>query len=209
MAIARRAARGWHKVRERDCMQVFQDGWWSEGTGAVGWQWQGSQGRRPHHCRLCVEVQPAACTLWPRVLLGGPAALTTPACRRNNGYFIYSSVEGVSFQPRDVPTEPLLISLVCFSFLLFLFLSACFQGSRAQVRPMVVRPCIRMVCTGRWRGHSRPGGGPDGHEGGRQAASPDPARAGLCERSGTCAAAAPYLCYKTAAAEPRQRTTAL
>ena len=26
--------------------------------------------------------------------------------RRNNGYFIVSSVEGVSFQPRDVPTGP-------------------------------------------------------------------------------------------------------
>ena len=26
--------------------------------------------------------------------------------RRNNGYFIVSSVEAVSFQPRDVPTGP-------------------------------------------------------------------------------------------------------
>ncbi|KAK9786076.1 hypothetical protein WJX73_000605 [Symbiochloris irregularis] len=26
--------------------------------------------------------------------------------RRNNGYFIYATVEGASFQPRDVPTEP-------------------------------------------------------------------------------------------------------
>ncbi|KAG2484935.1 hypothetical protein HYH03_016321 [Edaphochlamys debaryana] len=27
--------------------------------------------------------------------------------RRNNGYFIYSTVEGVSFQPRDVPVGPI------------------------------------------------------------------------------------------------------
>ena len=32
--------------------------------------------------------------------------LPTALARRNNGYFIVSSVEGVSFQPRDVPTGP-------------------------------------------------------------------------------------------------------
>ena len=32
--------------------------------------------------------------------------------RRSNGYFIYSTVEGVSFQPRSVPTEPLSFCLV-------------------------------------------------------------------------------------------------
>lgn len=32
--------------------------------------------------------------------------------RRANGYFIYATVEGVSFQPRDVPIGPLEITLV-------------------------------------------------------------------------------------------------
>ena len=36
------------------------------------------------------------------------------ARRRPNGYFIYATVEGVSFQPRDVPTEPLQVRLVSF-----------------------------------------------------------------------------------------------
>lgn len=29
-----------------------------------------------------------------------------PCVFRNNGYFIYSTIEGVSFQPRDVPIGP-------------------------------------------------------------------------------------------------------
>ena len=32
--------------------------------------------------------------------------------RRSNGYFIYSTVEGVSFQPRDVPIGPIDLRLV-------------------------------------------------------------------------------------------------
>ena len=36
-------------------------------------------------------------------------------CRRSNGYFIYATVEGVSFQPRDVPIVPLEVSLVTTS----------------------------------------------------------------------------------------------
>ena len=32
--------------------------------------------------------------------------------RRSNGYFIYGTVEGVSFQPRDVPTGPIILSMV-------------------------------------------------------------------------------------------------
>lgn len=32
--------------------------------------------------------------------------------RRSNGYFIYGTVEGVSFQPRDIPTGPILLSMV-------------------------------------------------------------------------------------------------
>ena len=31
--------------------------------------------------------------------------------RRSNGYFVYSSIEGVSFQPRDLPTEPVTATL--------------------------------------------------------------------------------------------------
>eukprot|EP00899_Mesostigma_viride_P004822 jgi/Mesvir1/14340/Mv09748-RA.1 len=31
--------------------------------------------------------------------------------RRSNGYFIYSTIDGVSFQPRDVPTGPLFAKL--------------------------------------------------------------------------------------------------
>lgn len=31
--------------------------------------------------------------------------------RRANGYFIYANVEGVSFQPADVPTGPFLFKL--------------------------------------------------------------------------------------------------
>ena len=32
--------------------------------------------------------------------------------RRSNGYFIYSTVEGISFQPSDVPIGPVDLSLV-------------------------------------------------------------------------------------------------
>lgn len=35
--------------------------------------------------------------------------------RRTNGYFIYSTREGVSFQPKDVPTGPLEMQLVSAS----------------------------------------------------------------------------------------------
>lgn len=40
--------------------------------------------------------------------------------RRTNGYFIYSTVEGVSFQPKDIPTGP-------FEFKLVNFLQFCTQ----------------------------------------------------------------------------------
>ena len=33
--------------------------------------------------------------------------------RRSNGYFIYSTVEGISFQPSDVPIGPVDLRLVC------------------------------------------------------------------------------------------------
>ena len=37
---------------------------------------------------------------------GGDDVLVDYVLRRANGYFIYSTVEGVSFQPRDIPTGP-------------------------------------------------------------------------------------------------------
>jgi hypothetical protein len=48
----------------------------------------------------------------------GPQAASTSCVlvdyvlRRANGYFIYSTVEGVSFQPTDVPTGPVKLKLV-------------------------------------------------------------------------------------------------
>ena len=47
------------------------------------------------------------------MLLTGEGCSAT--CRRSNGYFIYATVEGVSFQPRDVPIGPLEVSLVSTS----------------------------------------------------------------------------------------------
>jgi len=38
--------------------------------------------------------------------VSGTQGRAAAARRRNNGYFIVSSVEGVSFQPRDVPKGP-------------------------------------------------------------------------------------------------------
>lgn len=35
--------------------------------------------------------------------------------RRTNGYFIYSTREGVSFQPKDIPTGPYELKLVMIS----------------------------------------------------------------------------------------------
>lgn len=42
----------------------------------------------------------------------GDTVLVDYVLRRANGYFIYSTVEGASFQPKDVPTGPLLLKLV-------------------------------------------------------------------------------------------------
>jgi hypothetical protein len=41
----------------------------------------------------------------------GQRVLVDYVLRRANGYFIYATVEGVSFQPRDVPTGPVLLTL--------------------------------------------------------------------------------------------------
>lgn len=40
-----------------------------------------------------------------------PLLLHPPSSATAAGYFIYSTVEGVSFQPRDVPTTPLSVEL--------------------------------------------------------------------------------------------------
>jgi len=42
----------------------------------------------------------------------GDRVLMDYVLRRGNGYFIYSTVEGVSFQPSDIPTGPVVLTLV-------------------------------------------------------------------------------------------------
>ncbi|GAB4818133.1 hypothetical protein N2152v2_005179 [Parachlorella kessleri] len=41
----------------------------------------------------------------------GDSVLIDYVLRRSNGYFIYGTVEGVSFQPKDVPVGPVLLQL--------------------------------------------------------------------------------------------------
>lgn len=41
-----------------------------------------------------------------RDVMPGDSVLVDFVVRRANGYFIYSTVEGLSFQPRDIPTGP-------------------------------------------------------------------------------------------------------
>lgn len=41
----------------------------------------------------------------------GDRVLIDYVLRRSNGYFIYGTVEGVSFQPRDIPTGPIVLNL--------------------------------------------------------------------------------------------------
>ncbi|PNH00131.1 Peptidyl-prolyl cis-trans isomerase FKBP16-1, chloroplastic, partial [Tetrabaena socialis] len=41
----------------------------------------------------------------------GDTVLFDYVLRRSNGYFIYGTIEGISFQPRDVPTAPVSIKL--------------------------------------------------------------------------------------------------
>lgn len=43
----------------------------------------------------------------------GDRVLVDYVLRRSNGYFIYATIEGVSFQPKDVPTGPISLILVC------------------------------------------------------------------------------------------------
>lgn len=44
----------------------------------------------------------------------GDTVVLNYVMRRANGYFIYSTVQGVSFQPKDIPTEPLEFELAGF-----------------------------------------------------------------------------------------------
>ena len=56
----------------------------------------------------------------------GDRLLIDYVLRRANGYFIYSTVEGVSFQPADVPVGPIEVVLVrreSFFFFFFFFVS--------------------------------------------------------------------------------------
>lgn len=47
----------------------------------------------------------------------GDKVLLDYVLRRSNGYFIYGTLEGVSFQPSDVPAGPVALELVrCFVF---------------------------------------------------------------------------------------------
>eukprot|EP00882_Tetradesmus_deserticola_P018313 GHRQ01019672.1.p1 GENE.GHRQ01019672.1~~GHRQ01019672.1.p1 ORF type:complete len:231 (+),score=80.59 GHRQ01019672.1:164-856(+) len=45
------------------------------------------------------------------VAKAGDSVLIDYVLRRNNGYFIYSTIEGISFQPRDVPVGPIRLQL--------------------------------------------------------------------------------------------------
>jgi FKBP-type peptidyl-prolyl cis-trans isomerase len=53
-----------------------------------------------------VKVQEVAPGRGGQAAQMGDAVLFDYVLRRSNGYFIYATVEGVSFQPRDVPVAP-------------------------------------------------------------------------------------------------------
>lgn len=54
-----------------------------------------------------------------RAARSGDRLLIDYVLRRANGYFIYSTVEGVSFQPADVPVGPVEVVLVRKVFFVF------------------------------------------------------------------------------------------
>lgn len=47
----------------------------------------------------------------------GDLVILNYVLRRSNGYFIYSTVEGIGFQPKDVPAEPFTFTLVGYRFI--------------------------------------------------------------------------------------------
>lgn len=82
--------------------------------------------------------------------------------RRSNGYFIYGTVEGVSFQPRDVPVGPVLLQL-----------------GRGSVVPGLEEALVGMAAGEQLWGRGRGGGGSGadsggdrGQQGGRQRQTP-------------------------------------
>lgn len=58
-----------------------------------------------------VIVQSLALGQGEREAAAGDTVLLDYVLRRANGYFIYSTLEGVSFQPQDVPTGPVRLKL--------------------------------------------------------------------------------------------------
>lgn len=60
---------------------------------------------------LGVPYQELAEGSGPEVAKAGDLVVIDYVLRRANGYFIYGTVEGVSFQPKDVPTEPFRFTL--------------------------------------------------------------------------------------------------
>ena len=71
-----------------------------------------------HACFCRFSKAPSGTKIQELALGRGPAAENGKrvsidfVLRRSNGYFIYSTVEGVSFQPRDIPTGPFDFKLV-------------------------------------------------------------------------------------------------
>lgn len=55
--------------------------------------------------------------------------------RRSNGYFIYSTVEGVSYQPRSVPTGP-------FTFCMVRQILHAQLQHQAAPQDWMLRPCV-------------------------------------------------------------------
>jgi len=69
----------------------------------------------------------------------GDTVLLDYVLRRANGYFIYSTVEGVSFQPKDIPIGPVVITLVGIYINLVhlwsvIFVAACRWGATTLVK---------------------------------------------------------------------------
>ena len=77
-----------------------------------------------------------ACS-WQQLAMSQIQEAATPAfaCRRPNGYFIYSTVQGVSFQPKDVPIGPLDLNLVSASKTVLLVQTGWVQVTEEKLCP--------------------------------------------------------------------------
>ena len=80
-----------------------------------------------------VKVQELAQGTGSAGAANGDIVVLNYVLRRANGYFIYSTVEGISFQPRDVPTEPFEFKLVRQGGLI---LSSHFHASSLTEQPL-------------------------------------------------------------------------